>query len=293
MRLMGLGTASILALLLFWTSPALADCIDGARKATVQEKLFHSRVLSLIEAAMPDAPEGWDVTATTDIREPETFCLGGDDLPMRLDYRIEYRRVEGMEEMEGGLIETASASMTPQESEQAQLEALHKEQEKLAGELEEAVRRQEFDRIQPIMEKMQAIGANMGTVYQAIDERMKQATEDKLLRDVRAVVLVWVNADRTELDSPERVAVPGTDLAFRVRDGGRRHSLDWQEGFTHVFLGGWQTAKKGDRLLLTPLEGAARTEARTVTITVQADRARAMDLLQAMDLQAIRGVLAK
>jgi hypothetical protein len=289
------GTVSILSLLLlFQACPALADCTDGARQSTAQEQRFHSRVLSAIEAAMPDAPDGWEIVSATDIDVLETVCIGGESLPMYLAYRIEYRRVDRMEEMEEELVETAAATMNPQEGEQARLDALQVEQELLARELEQAMATQDFARLESIGKRMEAVGRKMDAVYQAMDQRMEQATEEKLLRDVKAMVIVEVNAGGNNLDSPERIKLSGTDLAFRIGDGRRRDHLDWQEGITRIYLGPWRTETDGELLLITPVEQTVgHTEVRTLSLTVQAERSRSGDLLEAMDLTAMKGLLKR
>jgi hypothetical protein len=286
-------TVSILTLFLFQTCPAVADCIDGARKATIQEKRFHGRVLSTIEGAMPAAPNGWMSTYVTDIRELDTVCNGGESLPMGLGYRIEYSRMDTTE-LEGELLETATTSMVSHSSGQALLDALDKEQEKLSHELGQAVESQDFVRIESVAKRMEAVGRKMEAVFQAMDQQLERATEEKLLRDTKAVVIVNVNAGGEVLDNPEAINLDGVNLAFRIGDGRRLGQLEWREGASQIYLGKWQTEREGATLLLTPLDQTeGHTEARTVSITVQAERARAGELLGAMDLPAIQGLLQR
>ena len=91
-------TAHVLALWACWIGlslPAFADCVNGARDPTEQEKQTAVRVLTALREAFP-VPPGWKVTNDTKIEAPRFFCKG--DEVLRLWFQRAFTREQGMKE---------------------------------------------------------------------------------------------------------------------------------------------------------------------------------------------------
>ena len=91
-------TAHVLALWACWIGlsvPAFADCVNGARDPTEQEKQTAVRVLMVLREAFP-VPPGWKVTNDTKIEAPRVFCKG--DEVLRLWFQRAFTREQGMKE---------------------------------------------------------------------------------------------------------------------------------------------------------------------------------------------------
>ena len=91
-------TAHVLTLWACWIGlsvPAFADCVNGARDPTEQEKQTAVRVLTVLREAFP-VPPGWKVTNDTKIEAPRFFCKG--DEVLRLWFQRAFTREQGMKE---------------------------------------------------------------------------------------------------------------------------------------------------------------------------------------------------
>ena len=104
----------------FWillTTVASADCSNGVRDATDQEKETAVRVLTALRDAIP-APAGWKVTKDTGPEAPSSFCKADDVL--KLWFKRTFTHVDGMKErtVEYNRRLTGAKRLTPEEQHQ-------------------------------------------------------------------------------------------------------------------------------------------------------------------------------
>jgi hypothetical protein len=74
----------------FFLMPLWADCIDGSRDTTGDEKQFYVQTLNAVKAALPTAPAGWTLEDRTRISPPGIVCTGSGKLPMRASYEVRF-----------------------------------------------------------------------------------------------------------------------------------------------------------------------------------------------------------
>ena len=70
--------------------PIWADCIDGSRDTTAEEKQFYVQTLDAVKAALPAAPAGWTLEDRTRISAPGSVCTGSGKLPLRASYEVRF-----------------------------------------------------------------------------------------------------------------------------------------------------------------------------------------------------------
>ncbi|HYI93718.1 MAG TPA: hypothetical protein VEX68_09255 [Bryobacteraceae bacterium] len=77
-------------LAVLFVMPSLADCIDGSRDTTEEEKQFYVRTMDAVKAALPAAPAGWTLEDRTRISAPGSVCTGSGKLPLRGSYEVRF-----------------------------------------------------------------------------------------------------------------------------------------------------------------------------------------------------------
>lgn len=74
---------------------ASGGCYKGIRPSTTTERTFHVETLKIVKTAMPQPAAGWRVVEETEVRPPRLMCIGQEQEPLPLAYRIAYRRAGG------------------------------------------------------------------------------------------------------------------------------------------------------------------------------------------------------
>lgn len=87
------AVASAALVLTVGSARASGACHKGVRPSTTSERTFHVDTLKTIKAAMPPPAAGWEVSEETEVRPPRLMCIGQEEQPLPLEYRIAYRRV--------------------------------------------------------------------------------------------------------------------------------------------------------------------------------------------------------
>ncbi|OFW53748.1 MAG: hypothetical protein A2146_06650 [Actinobacteria bacterium RBG_16_67_10] len=77
------------------TGRTSSACYKGIRPSTTTERTFHVETLRIVKTAMPQPAVGWRVAEETEVRPPRLMCIGQEQEPLPLEYRIAYRRAGG------------------------------------------------------------------------------------------------------------------------------------------------------------------------------------------------------
>src|SRR5688572_346331 len=81
---------SLFTLTALFVMPIWADCIDGSRDTTAEEKQFYVQTLDAVKAALPAAPAGWTLEDRTRISAPGSVCTGSGKSPLRASYEVRF-----------------------------------------------------------------------------------------------------------------------------------------------------------------------------------------------------------
>ncbi len=287
----------------FWilfTTVASADCPNGARNATDQEKETSIRVLTTLRDAFP-APPGWKVTKDTAPEAPRDFCKGDDVL--NLWFTRTFTRVDGMKErtVEYNRRLTEAKRLTPEEQQQvAEIDKEIGELSKQMGVPRSTLKRRDLDKDAraQLETELKRLGGEMFALRQRrqalanpwlkegprkknYEDVLSEATRE-LRQDTEIVVKVAMNNVFAPIKDAERIDIPGVPVAYRSASQ-QRIPESFTEGTTAVFVGHARPRPIGPSGSLEPvIEPGDASKPRTFSVSIQADKERARQMIEAM-----------
>lgn len=288
-------------LMLLTADPVRADGACSIRPSTQAEKNFAVAVKTALKNALPPAPAGWGVVEEGTVAAEEQVCVGQEKYPMHISFSRQYRQVEGMEQRERGL-QLALMNTMPTSEQMAKREALMSRRmakvQEVVDLLQKAGERQDLKEMDRLSKESEKIDKRFDAPIKAMDEDLAQAqrraTEKYLLRDAAAEIYLHVNWEVSEIMQGRQLQVPGAVGAFRVSEGERSGESDWREGTTLIFLGNWRlSAPKpdGPEIKAAMNKSLPHTKAQTLRIQIVADKDRANQLTQKMNLNALQALI--
>ena len=306
--LAGRAMAMVVALWPLLPTTASADCVNGARDATDEEKTTTVQVLTALRNAFP-SPPGWKITHDTKPEAPRFFCKG--DNTLRLWFGRTFTRVEGMKERvsEYNRKLTEAKRLTPEE--QTQVAEFDKDIAELAKQMSvprSAMKRRDLDkdarfqleaefkrlgdkmaalrqRRQTITNPSQVAGARKKSYEQALTEATRE-----LRQDTEIIVKVTMNGNFEPMKDGARVEIPGVPVAYRSAP---RQDMPgaFTEGTTMVFFGQARPQPSGGPDVLEPvIDPANPTKPRTFAVSIQADQDRAMHVIEGMNIESLHAL---
>ena len=304
-------TGHVLTLWVCWIGfslPAFADCVNGARDATEQEKLAAVRVLTALREAFP-APPGWKITNDTKIEAPRFFCKG--DEVLRLWFQRTFTREEGMKERTAAYNRRLADTKRLTPEEQAQLADIDKEIGNLAKQMgvpRSGLKQRDLDKdtrarleselkrlndsMMSLRQRRQALATPWladGPRKKRYDEAVAEATRE-FRKDTEIIVKVAMNGVFEPVKDGERFDLPGVPIAYR--NAPRQEApVTFTEGATTLFFGQSRPKPAGNPGALEPLiDSADPTKPRTFAVSIQADQDRAMQVIQGMNIESLNAL---
>src|SRR5512146_129387 len=295
------------AIWILLTTAASADCPNGVRDATDQEKETAVRVLTALRDAFP-APAGWKVTKDTGAGAPRNFCKGDDVL--RLWFTRTLTSVDGMKErtVEYNRRLTEAKRWTPEEQQQvAESDKEIGELSKQMGDPRSALKKRNLDKDAraQLEAELKRLGDEMfalrrrrqalanpwlkeGARKKSYEDALSEATRD-LRQDTEIVVKVAMNDIFAPMKDAERIDIPGFPVAYRTAP---RQEIPeaFTEGTTTVLFGQTRPRPFGPPGSLDPIiEPGDSSKPRTFSVSIQADKERARQMIEAVNesLQAL------
>jgi len=268
---------------------------DGeSRPATPAEQEFVFRILTTFQQALPTGPAGWDETRRTEVKRPERVTVGVEDSgPMMVDYGIGWLD-QVKKEAFGARVAEIGANLKPV-AQQPENIKLQQKYEALATALGRAIEKGDMAEAQRIQKEMESVGQQLGAVYEAEGRQIEDAIAAAEPHDIKADVVLWANMNYVDLtdETTEEPAIAGGRV-LRVHSEGRINNT-WQEGVTYVLFGSWRRVdNEGNPYWeAVPPADNAHLKVRTLLVRVQAEEARARQILQGMNWTALKGLLAR
>lgn len=287
---------------------AYADCANGARDATDEEKATTVQVLTALRNAFP-APPGWKLTNDTKPEAPRFLCKG--DPTLRLWFARTFTRVEGMKERFAAYNRTLTEAKRLTAEEQAQVAELDQEIAELAKQMgvpRSAMKRRDLDKDtrSQLESEFKRLSDSMAVLRQrrqamtnpwVRDEVRKKNYEDALneatralRRDTEIIVKVSMNANFEPMNGTERIEIPGVPIVYR---SALRQEIPgaFTEGTTTLFFGHSKARQSTGPDVFEPLiDPASPATPQTFTVSIQADHNRALQVIEAMNLEALQAL---
>jgi hypothetical protein len=279
-------TAAIFFIL---TSMAYAD--GEARKATQTERDFYKKVMTAIMGSIPPGPAAWS-EEKGELDELESVGVESEKYPFRIDYHAswtDYTRKDAADQA----IQEALMPIMMKAANNPETQKLFKENEKLATQFGEAISKNDQAKTRQLGKEMEILRAKMEVITKAQDKETDDAMEKLSARDVKASINIYVNSlSESFYESIKQDAAVNGCQTFRS-EGEWSKNNGWSEGTTYVFMGkGWQFKSDGSKYVETKAQpGIPSTAVQTIVVRVQADPARAKQILQKIDWKTLNALI--
>ncbi len=280
---------SFLVVILLLNTAAIIFADSKTRPATEQEKEYLASIvvpaMAVVKKAMPQAPEGWVITSETKIGNSPPKGSGDIDR-LHFEYTIVYKRIAGVKEEKKRLDDAYfESSRKHEETARPRIEELIDLQNETARALRKATRRKNHSEMQRLNDELDENGRKMKAIHEEVDTNIARDVEPYLVKDAEASISVALNDSEAAFPRGEMVTCAGAAFALR-REGERVGVTMWREGTTMLLYGDWQLVNQdtfhanGEQPLFAP-------QARTIRISIVADKKRADELLKQMGLKAL------
>ncbi|MGD0339778.1 MAG: hypothetical protein ABSB78_13435 [Bacteroidota bacterium] len=266
---------------------------DGeTRKATQKEKDFYRMVMETLIKALPAAgPEGWR-EEKNQFTELELVTPDCDKYPFRVSYGVSWtddtRKQAADEEIQKGL-----ASKMMNNTSNTEYIKLMEQNDKLAKEFGDAAGKNDQPTVERLQKEMEANAKKIQAITDANDKESDGIMQKMSAHDVSIQVGIQVNEFSHALyetvvqDAPVAGGLTYRSQGVWIKDKG------WREGTTYVFLGkGWHMKTDGGTSIETKEQkGIPSTAVQTIFVWVQADPARAKQVLEKIDWNALKKLI--
>jgi len=283
---------SIFVLILNVMVISLLVFADGeTRKATQKEKDFYRMVMGALIQALPAGPEGWS-EEKNQFTELELVTPDCEKYPFRVNYGASWndftRKQAADEEMQKVLFPKMMNNASD-----PTYKKLTEERDKLAKEFGNALGKNDKPTVERLQGELETNGKKLQDIIDANDKESDGIMEKMSARDVSIKIGIQVNEFSEGLnESVVQDAPVAGCLTYRTQ-GKWTKSYGWLEGTTYVLLGkGWHLKTDGGTSIETKeRKGIPSTVVQTIFVCVQADPARAKQVLEKIDWNALKKLI--
>ena len=264
---------------------------DGeTRKATQKEKDFYRMVMETLIKAMPAGPEGWN-GEKSQFTELELVTPDCEKYPFRVSYGASWtddaRRQAADDEIQKVLAPKMTSNVSPEYIK------LTEQTSVLAKDLADAAGKNDQTALERLQKEMETNAKKIHDITDANDKECDGIREKMSARDVSIQASIQVNEFSHALyETVVQGAPVAGSLTYRSQ-GEWTKDNGWREGTTYVFLGkGWQTKTDGGTSIETNAQnGIPSTVVQTIFISVQADPARARQVLEKINWSVLKKLI--
>jgi hypothetical protein len=174
-----------------------------------------------------------------------------------------------------------------------ELKKMMEQNDKLAKEFADAAGRNDKPTVERLQKEMEELSKKFQAIIDANDKEYDGIMEKMSARDVSIKVSIQVNEFSQGLyESVVQDAPVAGCLTYRSQ-GEWTKDNGWREGTTYVFLGkGWQLKTDGGTYIETKAQkGIPSTAVQTIIVWVQADPARAKQILKKIDWNVLKKLI--
>lgn len=283
-------------LLLFFTSIFLAGPVNAdseTRLATPAEKAFYAKVIAACTRSVASVGLWQKIDESGhETAEYENVSPGTENMPLVYHYYAEWADQERLDKASNE-ISAALADKLPEAPEASESQDV-RELEELSEKVAAAAAAGNMAEVERLNSMAEEISARSEAIFAESDRQFREVIEKLAARDARAVIRIGINQFYQGFDG-EPVAgrlSDGTEV-FRVENG-RMYNETWVEGTTYVILGkDWkaQHDEAGASMEKPEAPEIAHDRVQSVVIAVEAEQKRALQILEAMNLESIKSLL--
>lgn len=170
---------------------------------------------------------------------------------------------------------------------------LVEQNDKLAKEFGDAAGKNDKPTLERVQKEMETNSKKLQNIFAANDKEYDGIMEKMSARDVSITIRIWVNEFSEGLYESVVQDAPVAGCPTYRSQGEWTKTNGWREGTTYVLLGnGWQLKTDGGKYLETKAkEGIPPTAVQTIFVSIQADPARATQVLKKIDWNALKKLI--
>jgi len=279
----------ILVLFVLLALPAASAWADSeVRPATPFEQEYILRVLTGFDKSMPQKPADWTETGRTGVKAPEHMAVGAAGGPLRISYRVEWEDRTAKAAAAKRMQEASQSIAMPDE---AALEEINVEMEKLSQEMVLAAQNGDRQSMQRLQKEAEKLAAKSQVAFASTDAQIRQI-QQLAPKDADIEIKCAANTFDKSLYSPARQASISGANVYRVEE---KDPESENPGASYVFLGDWDIRENGDYTMFSVEPRADRIPAsvQTIIVTIRAEDRLARKMLEKIDLQALGNLIEK
>jgi len=265
---------------------------DGeTRKATQKEKDFYKMVMETLIKALPAGPEGWG-EEKNQFTELEFVAPGCEKYPFQVFYGASWNDFT-RKQVADDEIQKVLAPIMMSNASNPEYKKLIEQNDKLAKEFGEAAGKNDQPAVERIQHEMETNTKKIQIVLDANDKESDGIMKKLSARDVSIKVSMQVNEFSHGLEESVIQDAPVAGYLTYRSQGEWTKGNGWCEGTTYVFLGkGWQMKVDGGTSIETKeRNGITSTTVQTIIVSVQADPARAREVLEKIDWNLMKKLI--
>jgi hypothetical protein len=287
-----LGGISAISIALVIAGIFFVDADGEKRRATQEQISLYRKVRAVFSGSIPAIPEGWTADSKNELPDPDGNFPDAD-FPSQFIHQVEWndsaRTQAADEEIRKalGALNNPSGRMGMEKSDADNREFTVR----YVKNIQEAVEKKDWAAVERLNKEREEYEAKARESGQPGKDTAR-IVEKLEAHDVKVVISFHVNDFYRTFGPVRQVETVAGFPAYR-RNGWRMESSGWQEGITYVPLGaGWQIRKSGSELYLEAkgLRGGAYTVIKNIMTGVQADPARAKQILGKIDWNSLNGL---
>ncbi len=256
-----------------------APCNAGYRDVTPAERARITAALQLAKAALPPAPEGWQVRGDEQFSIQSSICRDGENVPWSHGFARSYGQIGDYEARQKVMADAAAAAAAERAKNQSRLDALQAQMMSIMQQQMALNQKRDYEgaqKLQPQLEKAQADYEKLATA----SNQQIEAAGREYHRDLEMSISVRVN---------ESTQPPGKNSTQLARPAGALSAVRWQDEDASVTneyalyrFGSW---KQGANAAWSPgtRAGVPPSGPHAVSVYVIADRDRLADIVQQID----------
>ena len=267
-----------------------AVCEQGFRDTTTAERQKMLGVMEAAKAALPGAPTGWIIGGYEELSPVGRICRDGENTPWTYSFSRTYNRTDDQAARDQALADAGATARAAQAARQPRMDALTARMQTLGAELVTAAQNGDQARVDAINREIEKVSKEFEAASaDASDPALTESIARATMQDRTMSIGVSVNPGSVSNAQMQRTQAPaGAHSAYRwttTRDG-------VSEAHTLVLFGGWQP-RSGGGLASQRRGTTSSAAAHAVAVTVDADPARLDSLLSSIDFGAIAATIAR
>ncbi|MBU1105790.1 MAG: hypothetical protein KKB51_03895 [Candidatus Riflebacteria bacterium] len=277
-------------MILAFTGVLFAD--SETRPKTAAEISFFDQVIQACNAATTGIMTVWDENDRSGDEQDENIASGSEKYPLVHYFSIEWRDKKRIDEAQAKL-ELELANKMPEVQNSVDNDT-NKELEQLAEKAGKAAEAGNFEEMARLQKQIEEVSKKIESGFAPVNQEINAIIERNAPRDVNIRVRIAINNFNESFTSNPKSGKLSDGTFFYRDEDGRMVNESWVEGTTYAFLGNdWKPRQDGELFLMEHPEFSEKpsTSVRAIIVEVHAEEKRALEILNSMNLKALRALV--